>query len=585
MKMLLLCLGSILLVASLAAPQETGLWIDRAANPAEAALVGEAPFVGEHVIVRLPDEMDLDVARGLLDPDRFEIEEPLMPTLGMYLVHIRDGTRVPDAILALAESAPMLRYAVPDHVVTPRSTTPNDPSYGSQWCHAKMQSALAWDYGQGSEDFVVSVVDGGCLLTHGDLSSQIYDNPAEVGGTPGVDDDGNGYVDDLHGWNAYSNNGSIPNDSHGTHVNGIVGARGNNGTGVAGVNWRVTLMPVAGSSGTTSIVVKAYNYVRAQKQKWLDTGGALGANVVSSNSSFGVDFANCNSPSYAPWNDAYNAMGAVGILSCAATMNINANVDVSGDVPTGCSSPWLVTVTNTTSSDTKNSGAAYGATTIDLGAPGTSIYSTYSNGGYTNMTGTSMATPQVAGAIAFLHSVASSDFAALRLADPADAALVLKQIILDNVDVLPSLNGVTVSGGRLNLYKSAQDIAIWTDNTVCQTDLGFGGPGSAVLSLCGDPLGSGGTADLLLTGAPASTTAWLTASAAFNPVPFKGGALVTVPILMMVPFPTNGAGTLAINNLAGGHGPLDVYVQFVIVDPAQPAGYGLSNALLVELLP
>ena len=97
-------------------------------------------------------------------------------------------------------------------------------------------------------------------------------------------------------------------------------------------------------------------------------------------------------------------MGAVGILSCGATMNNNSNVDNTGDVPTGCSSPYLISVTNTTSAGTKNPGAAYGLTTIDLGAPGTGILSTYSDGGYRNLTGTSMASPQVAGAVVYLLS-------------------------------------------------------------------------------------------------------------------------------------------------------------------------------------
>ncbi|MHC5212587.1 MAG: hypothetical protein ACYTG2_17885, partial [Planctomycetota bacterium] len=143
MKTSLLLLSSIIVLCALGSAQEADLWIDQAADPVEAALVGDAPFIGNHLIVRLPEEMDLDIARAVLDPARFEIEEVLMPSLSMYLVHIQDGTRVPDAMRELAVTAPMLRYAVPDHVVTQRATTPNDPSYGNQWCHNKMQSALA----------------------------------------------------------------------------------------------------------------------------------------------------------------------------------------------------------------------------------------------------------------------------------------------------------------------------------------------------------------------------------------------------------------------------------------------------------
>src|SRR5690606_18462443 len=118
--------------------------------------------------------------------------------------------------------------------------------------------------------------------------------------------------------------------------------------------------------------------------------------------------------------------GELGILSAAATANMNIDVDMVGDVPTGCSSPYLVTVTNTTSTGVKNSGAGYGLTTIDLGAPGTGILSTYTNGTTRSLTGTSMATPHVAGAIGFLYSVAPQGFADLSRQSPGEAALLVK---------------------------------------------------------------------------------------------------------------------------------------------------------------
>ena len=151
----------------------------------------------------------------------------------------------------------------------------------------------------------------------------------------------------------------------------------------------------------------------------------------------------------------YDAMGEYGILSAAATMNSNSNVDNTGDVPTGCASDHMIAVTNTTRNDTKNSGAAYGATTIDLGAPGTSVLSTYSSGGTQTLTGTSMAAPQVAGAVGFMHAAMSAGFSSYFKNNGAEGGVLIKQMILDGTDPLTSLAGITVSGGRLNIYNTA----------------------------------------------------------------------------------------------------------------------------------
>jgi len=346
-------------------------------------------------------------------------------------------------------------------------TIPNDPDFEELWgLHntgqtggvedADVDAPEAWGLTQGGltvlgDTIVAAVVDGGMDLDHEDLDTNLWTNYHEIPGND-IDDDSNGYVDDVHGWNAYSSNGDIPGDSHGTHVGGTVSARGNNDIGVAGVNWNAQIMAVAASSTFESTVVEGYSYVLDMRALYNETDGDSGAFVVSTNASFGVNYGDPDD--FPIWGAMYDSLGYEGVLSTGATMNIGVNVDEVGDVPTAMESDYLISVTNTTDEDLKNSGAAYGLTTIDLGAPGTSIYSTEPGDNYGYKTGTSMATPHVTGAIALLFSYADTAMMEAYKENPDSIAHMIKEYLLFNVDPLPSLEGITVSGGRLNLYNS-----------------------------------------------------------------------------------------------------------------------------------
>ncbi len=565
-----------------------------AANPQEAVWVGTTPYVEGQVIVRLRSGADLAQVMARWNGARYFFDEALIRGLDLYLVRVLDGTPVLQAVQELWPD-PDILYASPDHVVQQRQTFPNDPSFPSQWDKhntgqgggtpdADIDAPEAWSLGTGSKSFVVAVVDGGCDINHGDLRNNIYVNQAEASGSPGLDDDGNGYVDDVNGWNAYSSNGSIPADFHGTHVNGIAGARGNNNLGVAGVNWNVTLMPVAGASSLTSTVLSAYGYCCDQKALWLATGGAQGANVVATNSSFGIDFADCNASPYTQWNDAYNAMGAMGILSAAATANLNINIDQTGDVPTGCPSDYMVAVTNTTSDDTRAS-AGYGALSIDLGAPGTNILSTVPGGGFSTLSGTSMASPQVAGAVAFLHSVGNTAFATLRANDPAFAALEVKRILLENVDVIPALAGITVSDGRLNLHQAALDMVSFSGGSVVLYGLGLHGANIGSLThVSGDPaqnsvlgLGIGG-----FVNSPAGA---LFVATNFAVLPALGGTVLIDlgGIVGSLVFPLAGGSGVANVFLPPGTAGFVGYAQAGALDPTLSAGFALTNGAQITV--
>ena len=426
-------------------------------------------FAIDRIIVKLAPDISRNDFRSILDTNNYMIEKVLVRRLNILSIKLKNDQISPLNAVKEFRSNPFVDKAITDTKVS-RRVIPDDNQFEQQWAlhnvgqgggteDADIDAPEAWDLATGGvtplgDTIVVAIVDGGMMLTHGDLTPNLWTNWGEVPGN-GIDDDANGYIDDVHGWDGYSSDGSIPADGHGTHVAGIVGAAGNNGAYVAGVNWDVKLMPIAGSSGTTSIVLEAYGYALDQRAIYDSTGGSLGAFVVATNSSFGVNNADCSSGNYSLWNDMYNALGQYGILSCGATMNNNSNVDVTGDVPTGCESDYMIAVTNTTRNDTKNSGAAYGATTIDLGAPGTQILSTYTGGGTSSLTGTSMASPHVAGAVGFLHSSMTTGLASFFRNNPAEAGLIIKQLILAGTDPLPTLNDVTVSGGRLNLFNSA----------------------------------------------------------------------------------------------------------------------------------
>ncbi len=396
-----------------------------------------------------------------------EVKEPIVEYMNIWLLKFDNNRTGSVTALNEVKKHPSVSVAQFNHYISERSQLmPNDPSFGQQWSlnntgqsggtvDADIDAPEAWGLSTSGltaagDTIVVAIVDGGFYFNHADL--HFWKNWAEIPAN-GIDDDSNGYIDDVNGWNAVNNNGTIGTDVHGTHCSGIAGAIGNNSYGISGVNWNIQIMGVQGSTSVESVAIRAYGYCLKQRRVYNQTNGLRGAFVVVTSSSFGVDYGQ---PANFPlWCAFYDSLGNAGILSAGATANLNINIDVQGDIPTACPSDWLISVTNTTNTDAKNSGAAYGLTTIDLGAPGTNVYSTTSTGNFSNLTGTSMATPHVAGAVGFMFSVAPLGWIQQYKANPGPYALQVKQKIMLGVDPKPSMTGTTVSGGRLNLYNSA----------------------------------------------------------------------------------------------------------------------------------
>jgi subtilisin family serine protease/Ca2+-binding RTX toxin-like protein len=317
--------------------------------------------------------------------------------------------------------------------------TPSDPEFNELWSlnntgqtdgtlDADIDAPEAWDVQKGSKNVVVAVIDSGVDYKHQDLAANIWSNTRETAGD-GIDNDSNGYKDDVRGYDFINNdNDPMDDNSHGSHVAGIIGAVGNNNIGVVGVSQNVSMMPLkvigANGRGSTNAIAKAINYASQN-----------GAKVI--NASFG------GNASSKVMKDAIADANKKGVLFVAAAGNEGKNNDNNQNYPANYDLPNIIAVAATNDRDQLARFSNYGKTSVDLGAPGVDILSTIPGNQYGFQSGTSMASPQVAGA------------AALLLAENPNLSVTqLKDSLMKTTDPLTSLNGKTVSGGRLNIGKA-----------------------------------------------------------------------------------------------------------------------------------
>ncbi|MEO6245699.1 MAG: S8 family serine peptidase, partial [Opitutaceae bacterium] len=368
-----------------------------------------------------------------------------VPGSETWLVRFADPhlDTLPAALEGFAGETETIRHAE-GNGVGQGGRIPNDPLFSQQYAlhntgqtggtsGADVRATVAWDIANSAPGVLVAVIDSGIDYNHADLADNIYRDAREI--INGVDDDGNGFIDDYRGWNFVSNNNDPLDDhNHGTHVSGILGARGNNGIGVSGLVWTVQLLPVkvlnATNTGTTANMLSGINYARGK--------GVRIMNLSLENYPFSTAVSG-----------AIDSAAAAGILMVICAGNSGTNNDISPNYPSSYPQVNIISVANTTNADVMNTGGSlpsnYGVTAVDLAAPGTLVYSTLRNNTYGLFTGTSMSTPHVTGTAALLCTLR-----------PDATVADLRRWILDSADRLPSLAGRCVTGARLNVAAALQ---------------------------------------------------------------------------------------------------------------------------------
>jgi len=399
-----------------------------------------AEYVPGEFLVKFKPDMKKEAVVSLKSEFGLETIKVLKRT-GIHHLKIRSNVTVDEMIKRL-RSSPLVEYAEPNYIRY-LDRTPNDPDYPELWGlnntgqtggtpDADIDAPEAWDLQTGSSSVVVAVIDSGIDLMHEDLAANLWTNSGEIPGN-GIDDDGNGYIDDVHGWD-FRNNDNDPSDTssacagHGTHVAGIIGAVGDNGVGVVGVNWNVQIMPLRCLGAFLGIFCAANDSDIIEAIEYY-----TGFGVRVSNNSYG------GGPPSQAMEEVILASHSVFV---AAAGNDGTDNDTSPNYPSNYNLDNIIVVAATDHNDQMAYFSNFGIKSVDLGAPGDGILSTLPGDNYDIYSGTSMASPHVAGAAALLLAQ-----------DSSLTNMEVKWRLLKGTDPL----GLPVlTGGRLNVYNALQ---------------------------------------------------------------------------------------------------------------------------------
>lgn len=410
-------------------------------------------FVAGEVIVGLEDGVSVSEQRGVVavGAELGASVETAVPELGLRVLDLPAGVGVGEAIRKY-EDTPGVEFAEPNYIVRPVQAT-SDPGFPQLWGlentgqnngtpDADVDAPEGWPLVQDASPVVVAVIDSGVEVNHPDLRENIWVNPGEVAGN-GIDDDGNGHVDDVNGWDFANGDASVYDglqDDHGTHVAGTIAAEPDNGLGIVGVARNTKVMPlkfIEGDGGSVSDAIAAIDYavrmgVPVSNNSWGGAGNSLSLRL------------------------AIERAGEQDHLFVAAAGNSGANNDSPAEAsyPASYDSENIISVAATDRRDRLAGFSNYGATKVDLGAPGADILSTIPGGGYASFSGTSMASPHVAGAAALILS-----------RNPGLRDDEVKSALLSESDSISSLAGRTVTGGRLNVFSALRAVPDSQGNT------------------------------------------------------------------------------------------------------------------------